>query len=111
MLLMVNDLEFSDPFEGYAEQMTVADVAEALRLTDKAVTAQARAGQIPGAFKLGTGPRARWRFNRTMLANWYRQQMEDSLQRYREQAQGTQKAGQPAGHLRPSHASRLRRGS
>ncbi len=34
---------------------------------------------------MGTGPRARWRFSRTMLANWYRHQMQESLERYREQ--------------------------
>ncbi|MCC7078256.1 MAG: helix-turn-helix domain-containing protein [Acidimicrobiia bacterium] len=81
---MPADLPYSDPFESYGEQMTVADVAEALNLTDKAVTAQARDGRIPGAVKLGSGPKARWRFNRTMLSHWYRKQMEESIQRFQE---------------------------
>lgn len=87
---MTTDLPYSDPFETYNEQMTVADVAEALNLTDKAVTAQARDGRIPGAFKLGSGPKARWRFNRTMLANWYRHQMEESLKRFEAQEKASQ---------------------
>ncbi|GGX36636.1 helix-turn-helix domain-containing protein [Streptomyces chryseus] len=62
----MNDRE-AEALASYPEVLNAGEVAEILRLDQRTVAAMAGQGTLPG-FKVGAGPRARWRFDRRRIA-------------------------------------------
>ncbi|MFJ8166502.1 helix-turn-helix domain-containing protein [Streptomyces sp. NPDC096136] len=51
-----------EPLAQYPDVLTTGEAARILRMAPEAMAAMANRGEIPGAFKVGSGERAQWRF-------------------------------------------------
>ncbi|WP_329468707.1 helix-turn-helix domain-containing protein [Streptomyces sp. NBC_01431] len=56
------------PLAPYPTVLTTGEVAEILRMGSQLIAAMAKRGELPTAFKLGSGPRAQWRFLKRAIA-------------------------------------------